>query len=58
MENEIAKSKRYDIQDRTLAFAIRILHLCNTLPKTPVGFALAHQLVRAGTSIGANVTKA
>ena len=58
MENDIVKSKRHDIQDRTLAFAIRILHLCNQLPKTPIGYALTNQVIRSGTSIGANVSEA
>lgn len=47
-----------DILDRTKRFSVKIVKLCNILPKTPVGFALAHQLIRSGTSIGANITEA
>lgn len=49
---------RVGIIERTLDFAVQIVQLANTLPKTPAGFALASQLVRAGTSIGANLQEA
>ncbi|MBI2196934.1 four helix bundle protein [Candidatus Daviesbacteria bacterium] len=32
--------------------------MVNSLPKTPAGYALASQVVRSGTSIGANLQEA
>ena len=43
-----------DLKKRTKAFALRILKLVDTLPKTTAGRALAPQIVRSGTSIAAN----
>lgn len=40
--------------DRLLNFASEIVLLTDKLPRTPAGFAIASQLVRSGTSIGAN----
>lgn len=47
-----------DIADRTLQFGVRIIKLANTLPKSPAGYATANQIVRSGTSIGANIQEA
>lgn len=44
--------------ERLLQFSVRIVLLTNLLPKTPAGFAIASQLIRAGTSVGANVQEA
>lgn len=49
---------RIDILERSTKFAVRIVKLANSLPKTPSGFALASQIVRSGTSIGANLQEA
>ena len=43
-----------DLKRRTKAFALRILKLVDTLPKTTAGRALASQIVRSGTSVAAN----
>jgi len=43
-----------DLKKRTKAFALRILKLVDALPKTTAGRALSSQIVRSGTSIGAN----
>jgi four helix bundle protein len=39
---------------RTKAFSLRILKLVDHLPRTTSGRAIRNQLVRSGTSIGAN----
>jgi four helix bundle protein len=39
---------------RSKQFALRILKLCDSLPKGTSSRAVANQLVRSGTSIGAN----
>ncbi|MDT4954971.1 MAG: hypothetical protein QOJ02_3109 [Acidobacteriota bacterium] len=48
-----------DIQNRTFEFAVRIVNLCQHLDEKPgVGRTLGRQLLRAGTSVGANVEEA
>lgn len=47
-----------DIEDRTLRFAVRIIKLVEALPRTVAGHVLAKQLMRSGTSVGANIEEA
>jgi four helix bundle protein len=47
-----------DLKKRTKEFALRILKLVDTLPKTTAGRALASQIVRSGTSVAANYRSA
>jgi four helix bundle protein len=51
-------NKTYDIKKRTFEFAINIVNFVNELPKSIAGITLAKQLIRAGTSIGANIEEA
>ena len=47
------------ISERTFNFAVRIVKLCSFLDETPgVSRTLSQQLLKAGTSIGANTTEA
>jgi len=47
---------RRDLPERTFQFARRVVKLCQLLDQTPgVSRTLANQLLRSGTSIGANV---
>ncbi len=43
-----------ELLTRTKAFALRILKLVDHLPRTTSGRAIGNQLVRSGTSVGAN----
>ena len=43
-----------ELKTRTRLFALRILKLADALPPTIEGRAIKGQLVRAGTSVGAN----
>jgi len=43
-----------DLKNRTKQFALRILKLVEALPNSLQGRTIAAQLVRAGTSVGAN----
>jgi four helix bundle protein len=43
-----------ELKNRTKQFALRVLKLVAALPKTTEGRALGGQLVRSGTSVGAN----
>lgn len=47
-----------ELLQRTKTFALRILKLVDQLPPTPGGRAIANQLVRSGTSVGANYRSA
>jgi four helix bundle protein len=42
------------LRDRTKKFAVRVIRLCQALPKNSEGQVIAKQLLRAGTSVGAN----
>ena len=55
MKNELEK---LDIRVRTYQFSLRIINLCRALSKDNVGRVLFNQLLRSGTSIGANVEEA
>lgn len=46
------------IKERAYEFAIDIIKLVRNLPKDTAGFVLGRQLVKSGTSIGANVEEA
>jgi four helix bundle protein len=53
------EGKLRDIEERTFDFAVEIVHLCQDLDKTPgTTRTLGRQLLRSGTSIGANVEEA
>lgn len=43
-----------ELKGRTKLFALRIIRLVDALPKTTAGRAIGNQLVRSGTSVGAN----
>ena len=47
-----------DLQDRTKKFALRIIRLVNALPNNQVSWVLGKQLLKSGTSIGANYREA
>ena len=47
-----------ELKERTKRFALRIIKLVGSLPKTTVGRAIGNQLVRSGTSVGANYRSA
>jgi four helix bundle protein len=53
---ETQQGKRRDIEERTFRFATRIVRLCMRLGERPgASRTLGQQLLRSGTSIGANV---
>ena len=43
-----------EMKERTKKFALRIIKLVEALPNTKVSVVLGNQLLRSGTSIGAN----
>ncbi len=57
MDNEQIYKPR-DIQKRTFEFAKRIVKLVDRLPRSVAGVEVGRQLLRSGTSVGANVREA
>ena len=43
-----------ELKQRTKDFALRSIHLCETLPKTYIGSTIGKQLLRSATSVAAN----
>jgi len=48
----------FDIKERTFLFGVRIVKLVNVLPRSIAGIEIGRQVIRSGTSIGANVEEA
>ncbi|MFQ5772776.1 MAG: four helix bundle protein [bacterium] len=46
--------EREEMKRRTKQFALRIIKLCNSLPKDKTSDVIRGQLIRAGTSVGSN----
>ena len=46
------------IQNKSFRFAVRIVNLCKVLRSNRKEFILSNQLLRSGTSIGANISEA
>ena len=57
MDNEIKTEHRQVIQEKSFCFAIRIIKLCRYLRERKTEYVLVNQLLRCGTSIGANVSE-
>jgi four helix bundle protein len=47
-----------ELEGRTRDFGVRIVKLIRTFPKTVDGFEVGRQLLRSGTSVGANYREA
>jgi four helix bundle protein len=50
--------KAEELKERTKQFALDILSLIKTLPQTPEGGVVRHQLAKAGTTVAANYRSA
>ena len=48
----------HNIQDKSFRFAVRIVNLCKVLRADRKEYTLSKQLLRSGTSIGANIMEA
>lgn len=51
---QIKRMDSKDLKDRTKKFALRIVKLVRSLPKTAEAKIFGNQLLRCGTSVGAN----
>jgi four helix bundle protein len=47
-----------ELEECTMPFALKIIEFAATLPRTKVGAIVEGQLVKAGTSVGANYREA
>jgi four helix bundle protein len=56
--SNVQKIKQYDLEERTLNFGKRIIHLAKSLQINPVNNILINQIIRSGTSVGANYREA
>ena len=51
------ENNRIDLRDRTKAFALRIIRLFSSLPKSTEAYVLGKQVLRAGTSVARTTEK-
>ncbi len=55
----MTKGKRvFDLEDRLLDFAVRVIRIAESLPRTRTGIHIAGQLIRCGTSPSPNYGEA
>ena len=52
------KNKKYDLQDRLIEYAVKIIKISEKLPKTKAGNHIANQILRSGTSPAPNYGEA
>jgi four helix bundle protein len=50
--------KKFDLEDRLIDFAVRIIRTAGALPKTKAGYHIAGQVIRSGTSPASNYGEA
>jgi four helix bundle protein len=53
-----ANGKHYDLKIRTKEYALRVIHLYSSLPKTIEAQIIGKQVLRSGTSVGAHYREA
>ncbi|MCD4694951.1 MAG: four helix bundle protein, partial [Bacteroidales bacterium] len=52
------EKKVYDLEERTAIFGEDIINFCKKVPRNTITLPLITQLVKAGTSVGANYSEA
>ncbi len=52
------KDERKDLRDRTKAFALLVIRMYSSLPKTTEAQVMGKQVLQSGTSVGANYREA
>ncbi|MBP9751326.1 MAG: four helix bundle protein [Candidatus Moranbacteria bacterium] len=58
MTNDQSPKKKFDLEDRTLDFAKRVVRMCKELPTNTVNDNLVDQVIRSAGSVGANYREA
>lgn len=54
----MVQKKKYDLEERTAKLGEEVIKFAKKIPRTPVTIPLIEQLVKAGTSVGANYCEA
>ena len=57
-QKSIKEDRLFDIEERLIDFAVRVIRVAESLPKSKVGSHIAGQLVRSGTSPAPNYGEA
>jgi len=52
------KNPKYDLEERTAKFGENVIKFCQKIPKGVITNPLITQLIKAGTSVGANYSEA
>jgi four helix bundle protein len=50
--------ERVDLRVRTKQFALRVIRMCSALPRSPATDVIGRQVLKSGTSVGANFREA
>lgn len=56
--SNVQKTTKYDLEERTAKFGENIIRFCKKVPRNPINDPLITQLVKCGTSTGANYCEA
>lgn len=57
-QNYKSKTKKYDLEERVTVFSENLITFCKELPITTLSNNIINQVLRSGTSIGANYMEA
>ena len=52
------ENREFELDDRLIDFAVRIIHVAESLPRTKAGNYIAGQLIRCGTEPAPNYGEA
>lgn len=55
---ELPNKNKYDLEERTAKFGEEVIRFCIDMPKNEITRPIINQLVKCGTSIGANYCEA
>ena len=55
---EFENKREYNLETRTLNFSTELVIFCKSCPKDTITLSLINQLIRSGTSVGANYREA
>lgn len=58
LQGESPKQATADVVQLSFEFAVKLVKVIDGLPRTTAGFELGRQVIRSGTSIGANIEEA
>ncbi len=53
-----APNSKYDLEERTAKFGEEVIKFCRSLPRNEITRPIINQLVKCGTSVGANYCEA